>query len=272
MNLTATPIKSDERIPTIPAVVARLLAVYSNDDFEVEDVISVLNQAPGVSARILRMANSPFFGFSRKILSTREAVVLLGRGLVQGLALGTALLEPWGTRLPPEPVWRIWSHSYLCGFGCRVMALQSGARAGQSSPEALSVAGLLHDIGKIVLLSRHTEEYAVVLEEVESEVELIGRERALFGDDHAEIGSEAMVVWEMPELFSAVAGGLVDNRVRGEFRVDLELVRLVHAIVEDEPIEELAEGFSPTAVETTRVKLLEARGAAEEFCKIVYPA
>lgn len=271
MNEIAKSITGDDRIPTIPAVVARLLSVYADEAYELDDVVSVLKHAPGISARILRMANSPYFGFSRRIYSLNEATVLLGRAMVQGLALGTALLKPWNTRLPPEAVWSIWRDSYLVSIGCRALAVQNGAASDHSSPEELSVAGLLQDVGKIILLSRHPEAYLKLLEEGKEVAEQLEDERMLLGEDHTELGFEAMVQWRMPELFSAVAAGHHGEGVRACYAADLELVRLVNALVAGEDTEHLEHCVSPSALEATRVKLLEAHGAAEEFCKIIYP-
>lgn len=272
MSALKHAVRSDERIPTLPAFMARLLGVYARENYNVADVVSVLRVDPAVTTRLLRMANSPYFGVTRRIHTLHEAVILMGQGVVQGLALGTSLLRPWGSRLAPEPVRNVWVHSYLCALVCRHLARNSEPRADRSDPEALFIAGLLHDIGKILFLGREPEAYAALLAEAADPLEFQGREKALMGEGHDLLGEEALWGWHLPPHVAALAGAHHTGEIRPQWKADLDILLAAHALVAGEATVPLGAPLPAALLDGAQQMLDEHRGAAEEFYKTLIMA
>ncbi len=197
--------ESVRSLPPLPAAVERLLAMSREPEVNFRKVAQVIESDPALTARILRAANSAFYGVSRRVQTVRQAVVLLGHEVIINLALGVSvlnlkrnLLKQW----PGDPA-AFWRHSLSVALLARELARQLKL----ADSEGAFVAGLLHDIGKLVLLSHHGVVYAqVLLAARQSSQPLHMLESELFEVDHAAAGYALCQHWNLPEaLAQAVA-------------------------------------------------------------------
>lgn len=263
-----TAIKEEsERIPTLPAVMGRLIDVYSTNDYNLGDVVDVIEHDPAISARVLRLANSFFYGLTGEVNTVGGAAMLLGSSAIQGLALGASLLKPWEVNLAPKAVRDIWSHSYLCALGMKELSV-GGAHAGDPGGR-LFTAGLLHDVGKILLLKRNPRAYAEILETAQNDAELITAEKEMFGDDHREAGFEALYKWNLPPLVSGLAKARAVGEMRSEFRTETAIFVTVHGILTGAPSLEGEDLFGAETVTRVREILDRSTGDAEEFFRSI---
>ncbi|SHK66784.1 HDOD domain-containing protein [Rhodothermus profundi] len=197
--------ESVRSLPPLPAAVERLLAMSREPEVDFRKVSQVIESDPALTARILRAANSAFYGVSRRVQTVRQAIVLLGHEVIINLALGVSvlnlkrnLLKQW----PGDPA-AFWRHSLSVALLARELARQLKL----ADSEGAFVAGLLHDIGKLVLLSHHGVVYAqALLAARQSPDPLFLLERELFDVDHAAAGYALCQHWNLPEaLAQAVA-------------------------------------------------------------------
>lgn len=259
---------ADRPLPTLSAVVAQLLALYSEKDYTPEQVAAVLETDPGLSARVLRLANSAYYGFLGRVDSVQRSVVLLGEVTVQAVSLGTTLLRAWrGTRLPAA-VEDVWVHSYVCGMLCRHAARLLPAHVLRASPDALFLAGLLHDVGKVLFLAEDGEGYGTALEEAATAEALREREIERFGRDHARAGAELMQEWNLPPWLSALVRHHHGGALRAELRVPLEVLAAAHAAArgtDSAPSETVTPGILAALAERRE----RAREEAEAFYRAI---
>lgn len=255
----------DERIPTLPAVVARLLAVYASEDYSLADIIVIIERDPSISTRLLRLANSAYCGAPSEVCTVSGAVMLLGSATVQGLSLGASLLKPWEVALAPNAVREVWTHSYLCAVGSRELSAHAGqARVGEES--AAFVGGLLHDIGKILLLKRDPVAYAELLENSADDDQLALEEKKLFGEDHRELGFDALSFWNLPPLLAGLARARTLDDLRAEHRKESGVFLAVHELLTCGGQSETGELlFGGDLVGRVGSSLTEQRDAAKAF-------
>lgn len=184
-------------LPTIPVLLARVLAVVDGDRTSTRDLVEVMQRDQALTGRVLRLANSGFFGFAREVSTLPRAVMILGFGTVRSLALGVKVWETLISR-SALPLASLWEHSALVGAASRLIAQRTRA----ADPEAAFTAGLLHDVGRVVLALRFPGEYASMLEAAPdldgAPAPLEARERAVFGIDHAQAGAWLAESWKLP--------------------------------------------------------------------------
>jgi putative nucleotidyltransferase with HDIG domain len=191
------------KLPLFSELPARLAALMANPNTGVEEFDKAIKPDPGMTANLLRLANSAYFGLSRRIGTAREAISILGLRRVYDVAALTAVQRSLPDRLPGYELTSkgYWQHCVAVAVLCEKLA-----RAHGEQPPALAfTAGLMHDIGKLVLgefLSLHAAE---LLARMRSEgVTLINAEREILGADHGEIGFELARAWHLPEIVAAV--------------------------------------------------------------------
>lgn len=184
-------------LPPLPAAIGRLLRLVNDPDVNFQEIARTISLDQTLTAQLLRIANSAFYGFPQQIRTVQQATVVLGRYAVRNMALSLAMVtlrnrmsDQWP--LSPETFWR---HSMGVACGARMLARDEPA----VDPEEAFVAGLLHDIGKIVLVERDADAYARVAKEARS----MGRplhelEQESFGIDHAEVGHILCRHWNIP--------------------------------------------------------------------------
>jgi HD-like signal output (HDOD) protein len=185
-------------IPTIPVVVQRLLMALQEETLAAKDLERIIRADPVISARILRVANSSFFGLSNKVGTLERAIVLLGVRFVQALALGVSLVDTLAYRRSVGRVpWKdFWLHSFACAWLCNRLGSQKPYSAFK---EEAFVCGLLHDLGKPVLWVHQAEAYQRILTKInEDELEAHAAERTLLQVHHGEVGGELARWWKLP--------------------------------------------------------------------------
>jgi len=163
-----------------------------------------IQKDPDMTARLLRLANSPFFGFANRLSTVAEAVSLLGIQQIQDMIVASSVLEQF-KGVPDKFVNKdsFWRHSLAVGITARLLAMERRL----PKPDKFFVAGLLHDVGRLVLLSQAAEWAQTVFELYQRERLLLREaEKRVLGYDHQQIASELLQSWSYPPvLVQAVA-------------------------------------------------------------------
>lgn len=187
-----------------PLVYRRLMAIIDDPRAGADDVAHVISQDVALTVRLLRLVNSAFFSLGRRVDTVSEAVGAVGTTRVRDLALATSVTS-FFRNVPPELIHAadFWRHSLACGVGARAIASHCGVR----DVEHFFVAGMLHDVGRLVLYIAAPSEARAILDHASlREIPLYEAERDLTGFDHGTVGGALMESWNMPaSLTEAVA-------------------------------------------------------------------
>jgi len=191
-------IEKIDMLPTIPGVVKRLARIIGNPKISLGEISSFISSDPALTSRILKMVNSAVFGFPGRISSVTHAVTLLGFNVIKGLLMGVTVLELMQTVMSG-----LREHSVGCAVAARTIANIKGLK----NPEDVSVAGLLHDIGKVIMLLEFPGDYAIVLDTAEKkEILIFDAEKAHFSENHAAVGQWLAEKWQFPKNLTDVIG------------------------------------------------------------------
>ena len=178
------------KLPTLPSVMRRVSTLTENEDSGANEVADIIAADQVLSAKLLRFVNSPVYGFPGRISSIRHAVVLLGFNVVKGLVLGTTIFETLGSRGR-----ELWNHS----LGCAILSRHIGRAIGLPDVEEVMTAGLLHDIGKVILIYMAASQWEEAAGKAEEEgLHIATAERAVFGADHARVANWIATKWRFP--------------------------------------------------------------------------
>lgn len=186
-----------DALPTIPKVLQKLLKVIENPKVSMTEIGEFVSSDPVLASRILKVVNSPVYGFPGRISSISQALILLGLNVVRGMLLGVSVFE-----VMEKTMSGLWDHSMGCAVAARIIAKKKGLK----EPEEISIAALLHDIGKVVLSLKFPEEYKKSLEITKrDDLFIFEAEKQTFFITHAEAGSWIAQKWNFPRsLFEAI--------------------------------------------------------------------
>ena len=188
-----------DRMPAFPASVHRIIQLTSDVNCQARDLVRVIDTDPVLTMRILRVANSAYFGLQMKIASVQHAVVYIGLNSVKHLALATAAIGS----LPKESTDgfdadAFLHHSLAVGVITRRLSKRIGGVSKSNGDEF--VGGLLHDIGKVLFAHFESETLAAAIRLSDEEgIPVYEAERRLLGVDHAEMGAMLAEHWGFPE-------------------------------------------------------------------------
>jgi putative nucleotidyltransferase with HDIG domain len=218
-------IKSVLELPSLPAVVNDLLATMEEDDFDMHVLAAKITLDQALSAKTLRLANSSFYGLQAKVTTIGQAVSVLGfhsiRTLVTACSVTSSFSAHGSGAFDFNAFWR---HSIASAVCARVIAPHL-----QINPDTAFTAGLLHDLGTLVLATRFSSDYQRVLAwQREQDCTISVAELAVFGTDHAAIGAALAAHWKFPaQIQAAVAGHHLAGPVDGVAPADLSTVVIV---------------------------------------------
>jgi putative nucleotidyltransferase with HDIG domain len=181
----------------MPGAALKLLTVADDPGATVQQIEDVLRHDPGLTANVLKLANSAYFGVPSKIGSVRQAVMLLGlKRLVQMVvATCTSAIIDRGVPGYDLPAGELWRHSLAVSVAARGLANELKIRAA----DEIFTAGLLHDVGKLVLGEFVQEDYSDILQALAQGMTFEAAEAAVLGIDHAEIGARVLAQWSLPD-------------------------------------------------------------------------
>lgn len=189
-------------LPTMPEVLLKLNEVMANPDASAEDVAKVVSKDPAVATNILRIVNSAYYGLQVRVSSVSLAISVMGFNMTKKVALKAAVFSVFGKRRDKiqhfDPL-AFWRHAIYAGTAARVLGGSSAVFAATHA-EDIYIAGLLHDIGKIILMEKTAPKYLAMLRKsVQQKRPEIDVEMEDFGFTHADVGSVLAIKWFLPE-------------------------------------------------------------------------
>jgi putative nucleotidyltransferase with HDIG domain len=188
----------------LPMVVRKVMEISNDPNSTATSLGSVIKKDQSLTAKILKIVNSAYFGFYRKISNIDQAIVILGFEEIKNITIATSLMQSFPTDynfvLNRDD---FWMHSLSCAFISKALCSSSL----ELNAEDAFVVGLIHDIGKLVLLQHLNQPYNLVIYNSAEHIEKLHKvEKAMIGVSHAEVGGILAENWKLPrQLVDAIS-------------------------------------------------------------------
>jgi HD-like signal output (HDOD) protein len=186
-----TRVENISTVPTVPSVLKQLSTIIENPKISLNEISHFVSKDPALTTKILQMVNSALYGFPGRISSVNHAVMLLGLNVVKGLLLSVSVFE-----IMHKAMIGLREHSIGVAIASKVIAQKKGLK----EPEEVFVAGLLHDVGKVILILMYPDEYDKAVKESEtSAIAIFETERNHFSETHAAVAGWLSEKWHFPK-------------------------------------------------------------------------
>lgn len=215
-------------LPPLPAVVTRIMETVNSPDTSAEDLNRLISMDQGLSSKVLRIVNSSYYGFPKRIGTITHAVVILGFNTVRNLVLGVSAFGLLSQKSMPYGLNRakFWEHSVATGVGAAVLARRKLPKV-RNAPDEGFIGGLLHDIGSLFLDSYFPVQYAVAMAFAAREGKTsLEAENMVLGINHVIVGRKITEHWNFPAHLVAMVSGHHDPVQQKEH---FDMTALVHA-------------------------------------------
>lgn len=273
-------VQSCSNVFTLPEIYFRVRDVVDNPDSTMDDLARVLKMDPGISARMLKIVNSPLYGFPKQVDTVTRAVNLLGMQAVRDLVTATTIGRSFsGMTVQIMDLSAYWRKSVLCAL----MAGKIAKACGIEDSERFFIEGLLRDIGHLVLYQTIPERAQSALVEAGNLGEPLAEvEQANFGCDFTEVGAELIHSWGMPIQIEQAIRHQLSPEEAGDYALHASMVHLAGAVVDYEEMHPAQApkdvSFRAAALQATNFKaderptlLKEATEQLQETVKLFSP-
>jgi HD-like signal output (HDOD) protein len=184
------------RLPPFPAVATKLLRLLADEDVAIKKIVELIKSDAALTAELLRIVNSPIYGFAARISSLQNAITLLGFQTVRSFALTVSMKGFLHTALRIDLLRQIWRHSLACALLCE--ELSTVCSPNMTRDDQAYTAALLHNVGSLGLFVAHPRTYSELLADARAE-NLLEKERGTLGIDHCEAGGWLARNWGFPD-------------------------------------------------------------------------
>jgi HD-like signal output (HDOD) protein len=201
MEKAAHIIRKLRNLPTLPLVIDNLTRVINNPQSCAKDLSEIITKDQALSARVLKIVNSSFYGFPQKIPTVSRAVVILGYNCVKNLALSSTIFNflAENVGIKDFDINSLWNHSLRCAACSRLIA----SKILHQDSEDTFISGLMHDIGKVIFIEYLADQYQQALSKARDDtVPICEAERLVIGIDHAELGYMLADKWKLHRVLS----------------------------------------------------------------------
>jgi putative nucleotidyltransferase with HDIG domain len=186
-----------EGLPTLPPIVQKLSALIEDERTSLHQIADLIEKDQVITTKVLRLANSAFYGFPRKVSTVQQAMMLLGMNVLKILIMTSSIFDI----IHKEDV-GLWEHSIGVAACAKIIAEKTEIK----DPQEIATAGLLHDLGRVIEMVTFKEEYRDIMALISQGEDPLQAEVKVLGIDHAEIGGFLMRQWNLPErLIEAVS-------------------------------------------------------------------
>ncbi|HBF34354.1 TPA: two-component system response regulator [Candidatus Sumerlaeota bacterium] len=193
-------------IPSLPALYIQIVEVLKTANPSIQSIGQIVSQDIGMTTKIMQLVNSSFFGLPRRISTLDQAVALLGIDVIKALVFSIQVFSQFDPQLVREAhLENMWQHCFQVGSLARLIAME--APTDSAAADEAYLAGIVHDVGKVVLGVNMQQQYVEALQQAEKEkVSHSDKEREIFGASHAEVGAYLLGLWGFPDaIVEAVA-------------------------------------------------------------------
>jgi len=191
-------------IPALPDVVFKIIKLSEDPNISAQQISKVIATDQAMTTHILKLANSAFYGVPRRISTVSDAVVLLGFKTIKSLAFAASTYGILGKEIKGYSLRKgdLWRHS----IGCAICAQTLARKVRYRLPEEAFVAGLIHDVGKVILNVYIADQFEAILQMTqERTIPFMMAEEVILGYDHAEVGARVAEKWNLPrDLIHAI--------------------------------------------------------------------
>lgn len=219
-------IKHIDSLPKLPKVYAELVVEAKRTSCSGSSIAAIINSDPGLCAELLKLANSAFFSLTTPVVNVEQAITVIGLENVISLVV-TAVLKQ-GLTVPAESAAffeAVWSHSVQ--VATRATALATERALGRQETDAAVSAGLLHDVGKLVLASNLWSEYERIVASSSDQSQPVSlRESQAFGAAHADVGAYLLALWNLPNEIVTIVQN--HSQPSAATAANLEVLAVVH--------------------------------------------
>jgi HD-like signal output (HDOD) protein len=198
----ASPAMNDDRyralrrLPPFPSVATKLLRLLADEDVAIKKIVDLIKSDAALTAELLRIVNSPIYGFAARISSLQNAITLLGFQTVRSFALTVSMKGFLHTALRIDLLRQIWRHSLACALLCEELSIVCSSN--MTRDDQAYTAALLHNIGSLGLFVAHPRSYSELLADARED-NLLEKEKAILGIDHCEAGGWLARNWGFPD-------------------------------------------------------------------------
>lgn len=195
-------------LPPLPAIVTRIMQTVNNPNTSADELNKLISLDQGLASKLLRIVNSAYYGFPKRISTITHAVVILGFNTVRNLVLGVSAFGMLSKKAEGQGLNRVqfWEHSIAVAVGSSLLAKKKKPKT-RSIVEEAFITGLLHDIGQLFLDCYFPVQYAVTLVYAERQnISMLEAEKKVLGIDHTIVGKKIAEQWNFPPSLVACIG------------------------------------------------------------------
>ena len=221
-KLVKKKLRKLEGLPTLPPIVQKLNLMIEDESSSIHQIAALIEKDQVITTKILRLANSAFYGFPKKVSTVQNALMLLGINVVKVLIITSSIFDI----IYKEDV-GLWEHSIGVAACAKILA----EKVELKDPQEVATAGLLHDLGRIIQRVTFKEEYEKILELIENGKDALQAEKEVLGIDHAEIGSFLMRTWNLPDKLVEAVDAHHDLKKTKKFKKEAAVIHLSDILI-----------------------------------------
>lgn len=223
-------VKNATNLISLPEVSLRVNELANDPNSTADDMGKVISQDPALVARMLRIANSAFYGLSMEVETITRAIAILGTNKIRDLVISTAASDTFdGIPNSLITMQDFWHHSLYCGLLAQILSKKSK----KANSESIFIAGLLHDIGQLLMFNQLPEkshEAILLLMEGTEELETFEAERHVFGFDHMQVGAELIKSWKLAPVLQECVEFHHEPEKAKDFPAEVALINIANAV------------------------------------------
>ena len=238
-----------DELPQLHAAVHQLLGALSDDDIDRNRLADIIDRCPSLSAKLVGLANSAYFGRTSSIKGLSDAIFVIGFRTVRSLATATALQAPFeNNRCPAFQSGRFWLHAVLTAHVARELARNASPDL-SLNPEEAYLAGLLHGIGLLALVHLFPDELNQILEsEDRTAGSMSARILEKFGATHRSLGAALLKRWHLPDAFACATEHYADRDYKGRYWTLCRLIAVAREWADRVTHQDKSDSFDPNGL------------------------
>ena len=193
-------IKTSRNLPSLPHVLVKLMEVCTEEQDTIKEVSQIIDKDASLSAKVMRLVNSAYYGLPNRVTSIEQALLLLGTNTIKNIAISASVYQAFG-RAKDSPVFRMklfWWHSLMCATLARLIAKKTS----YTVPDEAFLSGLLHDIGKLILWVNFPKEYGEIRRSCGNKPGLLLEGEMRLGATHCEVGAWMINRWNLQSFMA----------------------------------------------------------------------